>query len=293
MKKYAIILSALAVGLLAPAAKAAPAPCGEAAADYQYAWPEPAAEVFTATVLTCRTDAPWVLLIHGGSWINGNRDYMTGQATAFYERGWQTFNMEYRRGLAVSWVEQEDDLKAAYDYIVRHAALFHLDPRRGTVYGFSAGGHMAAWLGSQRPASSVVSVSGVLQPQRLADDSRAMRPTAEPDTPDMTAVYQREEYMMGCGWDGAMATDCEARWRDFLPETYAASSPPTYVLQGDDDVVLPYPMPDAYAYHLRAAGVPAVVEHVPGYGHDPHLLFDDLARLHRVLTWVVDQWPAA
>ena len=288
----AVTLASLSVGESVSAASASS--CVENVADYQYATPSPQFEQLTATTMSCRREAPWIILIHGGSWINGTRANADRETYNFYKYGWQVFNMDYRRGPDVAWPLQRNDLVAAYNWVVAHARQFHLDIRKGTAYGFSAGGQMAAWLGNLRPLSSVVTQSGVLQPQRVADDAAALRPSTEPPTDAMIALDKREADMMGCNWPAGNA-ECRAQWDGFDPENAITSrSAPAYLVQGTQDAVIPVPTIDAYGYWLGRHGVKHVEVFVNGYGHDNGMLFDGSPasdkRFYELRKWMVGQW---
>lgn len=262
---------------------------------YQYAPKDPTMQIVKATTLDCRSDAPWILLIHGGSWINGDISSMDPATDVFYNNGWNVFNMDYRRGDHVNWLMQQRDLEAAYGWISDHAGQFNLDMARGSMYGFSAGGHMAAWLNNQGHSfSSVITVSGVLQPQRVAADDNGARPQSEPTTPEMHNLHLREVDMMGCDWtpDTGMTADCQAAWDNFIPEnTINANSAPMYMLQGDQDPLVPHPTPDAYGWHLGQAGIDSQVLHDPDWGHTQHLFLYNPDRQATILQWMMNKWP--
>lgn len=268
--------------------------CTQQVADWRYAWGDPDLQHITVTTSSCAQDAPWVILIHGGSWINGDRTSMYPATDIFYNAGWQVFNMDYRRGEDVTWRMQQNDLLAAYGWVTDHASTYNLDLSEGSVYGFSAGGHMAAWLGNAEPSlSSIVTVSGVLQPQRVAGDDNGARPDTEPTTPEMHNLHLREIDMMGCDWVSPEPPDpsCAANWDNFLPEnTITPDSPPVFMLQGDLDPIVPHPTPDAYGWHLDQAGVGNRIIHDPNLGHTQHLFEDDLDRQTTILNWMRNQW---
>lgn len=243
----------------------------------------------TATYAPARHAAPWLLTVHGGSWIHGSELNMTRSVALFSRHGWQAFNLTYRMGPDVTYAEQLADLRAARDWIKAHAAQFGINPARGTVYGFSAGGELAAAVGG---FPAVVSVSGVLQPQRIAQDAMGMRAEAEPATEGITNLYWRETQMMGCPFQGAdaaaaAADPCVAAWRAFCPEYNLGRAGAFYIVQGADDPVVPPPTASAFAYHVRAAGGSAVVTIVPGYGHSEYELTDSPSRMEAMLQWDV------
>ena len=298
VKKIIAALSALLlipVLFVAPAAVAASS-CAKQQARYVYGNQDSAYQYLIATTSDCRRYAPWIITIHGGSWINGAPTPIANYTTAFYNAGWQVFDIEYRRGLDVTWAEQKADLLAAYGWVLGHQRAYHLDLHKGAVYGFSAGGQMAAWLGNLRPLlAAVVTNSGVLQPQRVADDDNGLRPLAEPSNPWMHALHQREEYMMGCDHTAAMTPTCHAAWNAFDPETsITRASAPVLILQGDRDPEFAPYTAHAYAYWLWAHGVAQRVIYVPGYGHTTALLFDGTAgsnaRFAIVKQWIISHF---
>jgi acetyl esterase/lipase len=239
-------------------------------------------QTLTATWLTARHAAPWVLLIHGGSWIHGSEVNMHPEAGLMARRGWQAFNLTYRMGPAITYAQQLDDLARARDWIRARYGLFHLDPTRGTAFGFSAGGELAAAAGVLGGFRSVVSLSGVLQPQRAAD---------APAGSGAAALYGREVAMMGCDYPGTLDDDadsCGEAWRSFAPESgLSPSSPPFYIVQGTDDPVIPAGTATGFADQVTAAGGSAVVVMVPGYGHDPAEVLNSAARTGAMLRWIV------
>jgi len=95
---------------------------------------------------------PVVMLIHGGCWLDAfNLRYMGHLADALTDKGFATYNIEYRR------VGQDGggypgtlhDIRNAFSAIPHHADAFQLDMNDITVTGHSAGGHLALWLASE------------------------------------------------------------------------------------------------------------------------------------------------
>jgi acetyl esterase/lipase len=280
-----LAVATAAVGLVAAPAAAQATDCAQVVADYQYGTDDPAYQALTATTNTCREGARWILTVHGGSWINGDRTKAQNAVNAFYAHAWQVFNVEYRRGVDVTWQQQRDDVVAAWDWVTSHAAEFGIDPARGNAYGFSAGGHLVAWLANLRPAvGAVVTVDGVLQPQRVADDDNGLRPD-EPSTPAMHNLHLREVTMLGVDWLHTMPSP----WPEFMPQTgITADTAPTFIVQGADDTTVPPNTAHGYAYHLYAHGVARSVHVVAGYGHTSGALVRE-----PYLFWVACRWLVA
>lgn len=278
-----------------PVPKPVPKPvvkCGKKVADYDYGT-DLAFQVLTATTSSCRTGARWVITLHGGSWINGSRTSVQNAVNAFYDHGWQVFNVEYRRGTTITFGEQKADVVAAYDWITAHATQFGINPAWGSAYGFSAGGNLAAWLGNLRPLSAVVTVAGVLEPQRVADDDNGLRPTTEPTTQQMHDLHEREITMMGCDYR-ATTQYCAQDWNDFSPETgITAHSAPMFMVQGESDPDIPIPTPRSYGYWLGKAGVRHTVAYVPGYAHTSAALLSSPLLRYTVQHWMVARYGSS
>lgn len=108
-------------------------------------------------------ERPVVVLIHGGFWSNSyGSDLMQPLAADLNERGFATWNIEYRRigddggGYPNTLSDVAAAIRALAD--VPHSERLDLD--RISVIGHSSGGHLALWaagqdLGSVTPALTI------------------------------------------------------------------------------------------------------------------------------------------
>ena len=89
-----------------------------------------------------------VAVIHGGLWRQEyERDTTETLAVDLTERGYLTWNIEYRRGRQGPWPGSAHDVLAAIDFIYRR------DDSAGlavTAIGHSAGGHLGLWAAGHR-----------------------------------------------------------------------------------------------------------------------------------------------
>ena len=106
---------------------------------------------------------PAIILIHGGAWVGGDADIFFPHARYFASRGMVAFSIGYRliKPGGPGMRECVDDCRAALAYIWGHAAELGVDPAKIVVMGDSAGGHLAAVLGTipgggQLPAAMVL-----------------------------------------------------------------------------------------------------------------------------------------
>jgi acetyl esterase/lipase len=97
---------------------------------------------------------PAIVGIHGGAWRAGGADVFFPHAAYFAARGLVGVSIDYRLltqpidGVAVS--DCLADCKSAIRYLRAHASALGIDPARIAVLGDSAGGHLAAALGTVR-----------------------------------------------------------------------------------------------------------------------------------------------
>jgi len=91
--------------------------------------------------------APAVLLVHGGSWqSNGPRWSMNGIARKLANRGYVVVNASYRGLPEDRYPVPVDDLREALRWMKANSGRYGISPDRIAVYGFSAGGHLAAMV---------------------------------------------------------------------------------------------------------------------------------------------------
>ncbi|MDJ0663791.1 MAG: type II 3-dehydroquinate dehydratase [Acidimicrobiia bacterium] len=183
------------------------------------------------------------VLLHGGFWRDHwTRDIMQGLAIDLHDRGWASWNLEYRRvGTGGGWPTTAGDVASGIEHLAAIADVHNLDLDRLVVIGHSAGGHLALWSAA---------------PHSLAD--RGAYPSlvvALAPISDLEAGYES-----GVG-SGAVANFLElspAEGRD----RYDAASPANLlpldtrqlVVHGTEDDTVPVTMSRTYVAAARAAG---------------------------------------
>ena len=90
---------------------------------------------------------PVIVWIHGGGWRNGGKGN-GGRARGAVDRGYALVDVEYRLSGEAIFPAQVQDCKAAIRWVRANAKKYALDPDRIGVIGSSAGGHLAAFLGT-------------------------------------------------------------------------------------------------------------------------------------------------
>ena len=91
---------------------------------------------------------PAVIIIHGGGWRSGSREQHHALAERLAALGYACFTPEYRLSTHALFPAAVQDLKTAVRYLKANAATYHIDTNKIAALGFSAGGELAAFLGT-------------------------------------------------------------------------------------------------------------------------------------------------
>lgn len=93
---------------------------------------------------------PVVIMIHGGGFMFGDKADGAGLTGVdqLLEAGYAVASINYRLSGEAQWPAQIHDAKAAVRYLRAVAAEYNLDPENFAAWGASAGGTLAALLGT-------------------------------------------------------------------------------------------------------------------------------------------------
>jgi len=91
---------------------------------------------------------PGVLLIYGGGWRSGDKSQMEAMAKVLATNGYVAVAPEYRLSLEAIYPAAIYDLKASLRWMRENAGRINLDKSKIASLGVSAGGQLAAFLGT-------------------------------------------------------------------------------------------------------------------------------------------------
>src|SRR5215213_11501592 len=96
---------------------------------------------------------PALILIHGGGMWIGSRAHMEDPARQLARTGYVAFCVDYRLVDAEAgchrWPAQLDDVQRAVRWVRTHASAYGVEQGQIGAYGWSAGGQLAALLGTR------------------------------------------------------------------------------------------------------------------------------------------------
>jgi acetyl esterase/lipase len=182
---------------------------------------------------------PVIVTIHGGAFAMG--DKADGQQTpmlAALDRGYAVVPVDYRLSGEAQFPAAVQDVKAAIRYLRANAAKYGLDAQRIAVWGDSAGGNLAAMVGTSAGVKAFEDAS--LGNASQSDAVQAVVDWFGPiDFGTMDAQFEKS----GSGPANHSAADSpESRYLGAelasVPEKVKASDPATYVSAEDPPVLI-------------------------------------------------------
>ena len=170
---------------------------------------------------------PALLLIHGGGWRSGDRTMEIPMAEQIASHGYVTATAEYRLSPEALYPAAVHDLKAAIRFLRANAKQYQIDTGKIAVSGTSAGGQLAALLGTtsgnpkfegtegwndySSAVQAVLDLDGILDfrdPNESAKDQDPARPSA------------------GAWWFGGSYQKVPEKWVEASPIEYVGKGSP-------------------------------------------------------------------
>ena len=101
---------------------------------------------------------PIVVWIHGGGWQAGSKESVNG--TWLLQKGFGIVSINYRLTDKAIYPGQINDCKGAIRWLRANATKYNFDPDKIGVFGSSAGGHLAALVGSSGDVQELEGIVG-------------------------------------------------------------------------------------------------------------------------------------
>ncbi len=223
---------------------------------------------------------PAVLSIHGGSWARGDKANTDWRAVCTWlaSEGFVAYSVNYRLvpdDLFPAAID-DVDLAARWVRLPENAERFGIDPARLGAFGGSAGGNLAALLGTRGtgPLDRGSRVSAVAELSAPIDLRRAsvLRDGANALVQGIITRY------LGCA-EWALCPQAE----DASPSTFIDPSDPPFFIGHAEAELIPLGQSQNFAAALDAAGVDVELAVVPGDEHSIGIL--DAAMRERIAAF--------
>jgi acetyl esterase/lipase len=207
--------------------------------------------------------APLLVFIHGGGWKSGDRaDYLV-YLIAFAKKGYVTATVSYRLLNIAPYPACAEDLTDAVQWLFKNGDNYGYDPDRIALIGGSAGAHLALLAGYSWKKSGAATDTALVpvSPHKIKAVVDIYGPT------DLTTEFSRTN---------STVTNFLARTWEQAPELFLEASPihylnknnpPTMILHGTSDQIVPVSQSDLLKAKLDSLGVPNVYYKVPLWPH--------------------------
>lgn len=205
-----------------------------------------------------------VLLLHGGSWQNGDRSQLRGYGILLGREGYVCVASEYRLVPDHGWPTQLHDAKAALRWMRGNAAELRIDPDRIVVEGNSAGGHLALLVAGTAGMEELAGPAHPGVPDYVAAVIAVYAPTVltvprKTVTTDGGALFMAS---FGEGDEGLRNAQLAS------PITHAGPDfPPTLLIHGTADTIVPHRSSVIMYDALAAHDVPVDLHLIAGQPH--------------------------
>lgn len=176
-------------------------------------------------------------------------------------------SIEYRLSNEAKFPAQIMDCRAAIRWLRANAAVHGLDPAHIGAFGASAGGHLAALLGTAGEMKEWDVGSHLDQSPRVSCVVALYPPT---DLDELTSgwFWRKVSFSdVGRLIGGAVEQNRDLVARANPAHYISKNSPPFYLLHGDEDKLVPIRQSELLHAALKQAGIPSHLEIVRGKGH--------------------------
>ncbi len=210
---------------------------------------------------------PLIVFIHGGAWEVGDKSLMTCQRQ-FNDCGYAVASLNYRLTHEAPYPAQMIDCKKAISWLRSHARLLRLDGNRIGVWGISAGGHLAALLGTTCDTTTHAWES----PENVSSGVQAVCDWCGPT--DLKTISQQagSSYVLDRAVKqllGGSPQEKPELAEEASPTSHVHKScPPFLIMHGQKDSIVPLEQSKELAKALKGARTKCTLETIYGADHN-------------------------
>jgi acetyl esterase/lipase len=223
-----------------------------------------------------------VVFMVSGGWVSDHsrlKSFGPGIEKIFADAGFTVFEVVHGAQPRYKVGEIVEQVRTAVRFVHAHAADYGIDTNRVGVTGISSGGHLSLMIAGS-PDSPVNAVAAIAPPTDLANWGKPAYV--------LTSNPQLATFAPAFGFDPrAPKSDIEALAKKLSPITLVNPKfPPTLIIHGDGDNLVPLQQAQAMDQALAKAGVDHKLEIIPGGAHDDKTFGPGLVK---VLQWFKDK----
>lgn len=205
-------------------------------------------------------DTPFVLFMHGGAWVTGDKNDVALVQLALGANGIASAAINYRYASdTLHYPELMSDVNSAVNYIVDHGKDWGVNTDKIAIGGISAGAHMALLYGYHydqgNHISSIISMAGPVDMTNVDFLNAAA----------LLKLIDGANKMVGATY--VFAKPVPSQFKDASPIQYVKNVP-TLIIHGTGDIIVPYTQAELLNTTLNQKGFTHELMTIPGANHD-------------------------
>jgi len=207
---------------------------------------------------------PTLIWLHPGGWVAGDKG-ASMPVWDWTDRGYAVVSVNYRYAIAPSTVaDSVDDGIAAVRHVLANHSEWNLDVDRIGVYGFSAGGHLAAMISHEKLPVAAIAIAGA---------PTDFGPLLDPSVPFFDGnrgpeVVARAKDLLGCTPN---PSECDRIATSVSPAQLSSGEVELLIVHGEADHIVGVDQAQRLFDGLVAQGAFPSLVIVDAGGHAPHL----------------------
>lgn len=224
-----------------------------------------------------------IIYMVSGGWFSAKEAVNQRFYDAFLARGYTVFAVVHGSQPKFTVPEITQDIHRAVRFVRHNAARWGVNPDQFGITGASAGGHLSLTLGTQggpgkadakdpvdRASSAVQAVACFFPPTDFLNYGQPGE--------DATGVGTLKNFKPAFGPRSDAEDSRKALGREISPIYFITPKlPPTLIIHGDADKLVPYQQAESFVQKAQAAGATAKLVNRPGKAHGWPELINDLA----------------
>ncbi len=179
---------------------------------------------------------PCLIVVHGGSWKQGNNSEIAAANNYFANEGYQVATIEYRLAPKFPSPAQQEDLHSAFKWLRQHSAELKIDTTNFVMMGRSAGASIILTMGYTGNENGVKGIAAFYGAVAMPWSYK------NPDNPWIMDSRQVQRDFLG-------GTPEE------VPERYNAESPLFHVTKDSPPTFLAHATNDAHVWHIQSVAM--------------------------------------
>ncbi|MDB5191124.1 MAG: lipoprotein [Segetibacter sp.] len=163
---------------------------------------------------------PAVILLYGGGWKSGDKSMSVPIAEQLAANGYVAVSIEYRLSPEAQYPAAVYDVKAAIRWMRVNAKKYRVDPSKIAVHGVSAGGQLAALVGTTNGLKKFEGSGG------HAEQLSAVQAIIDIDGVLAFKHPESSEGKVAAEWLGGTSEEKPSTWQEASALTHAGKSTP-------------------------------------------------------------------